>query len=148
MHIVIDFDGTCVAHDFPRIGKDIGAVPVLKAIIGKGHKLVLSTMRSNNQKVALEGCDPVITKTHGPWLDEAVKWFADNEIPLYGIQTNPTQKHWTTSPKAFGQLMIDDAALGCPLVYPDASPDGSHTDERPYIDWVAVEKLLTIQGIL
>jgi hypothetical protein len=29
MYIVIDFDGTCVAHEFPKVGKDIGAVPVL-----------------------------------------------------------------------------------------------------------------------
>lgn len=28
--IGIDFDGTVVTHDFPKIGKDIGAVPVLK----------------------------------------------------------------------------------------------------------------------
>lgn len=31
LYIGIDFDGTCVTHDFPRIGKDIGAQPVLKA---------------------------------------------------------------------------------------------------------------------
>ena len=29
MDILIDFDGTCVAHEFPKVGKDIGAVPVL-----------------------------------------------------------------------------------------------------------------------
>lgn len=144
MHIVIDFDGTCVAHEFPNVGKDIGAVPVLRALVAKGHKLVLSTMRSNNQKVTLDGVDPVITKTHGPWLDLAVKWFADNEIPLYGIQINPTQKHWTTSPKAYGQLIIDNSALGCPLLY----SDGSWPEEYPHVDWITVQKLLTIQGIL
>jgi hypothetical protein len=32
-------------------------------------------------------------------LGDAIKWFKDNDIPLYGVQTNPTQKHWTTSPK-------------------------------------------------
>jgi hypothetical protein len=30
MDICIDFDGTCVTHEFPNIGKDIGAIPVLK----------------------------------------------------------------------------------------------------------------------
>ena len=30
MIIAIDFDGTCVTHDFPRVGSDIGAIPVLK----------------------------------------------------------------------------------------------------------------------
>lgn len=28
--IGIDFDGTVVTHDFPKIGKDIGAVTILK----------------------------------------------------------------------------------------------------------------------
>ena len=26
MIIAIDFDGTCVTHEYPKIGKDIGAV--------------------------------------------------------------------------------------------------------------------------
>ena len=25
MYIGIDFDGTCTTHDFPKVGKDIGA---------------------------------------------------------------------------------------------------------------------------
>ena len=36
----IDFDGTCVTHEFPNIGKDIGAVPVLRDIVAAGHKLI------------------------------------------------------------------------------------------------------------
>jgi len=35
MDIVIDFDGTCVTHDFPRVGKDIGAEPVLRKLYKK-----------------------------------------------------------------------------------------------------------------
>ena len=46
MFIAIDFDGTCVTHDYPEVGKDIGAVPVLKRLIDAGHKLILHTMRS------------------------------------------------------------------------------------------------------
>jgi len=33
MEICIDFDGTCVTHEFPKVGKDIGAVPVLKKLV-------------------------------------------------------------------------------------------------------------------
>ena len=39
MIIAIDFDGTCVYHDYPYVGKDIGAVPVLKELVAAGHKL-------------------------------------------------------------------------------------------------------------
>ena len=59
MIIAVDFDGTCVTHEFPKVGKDIGAVPVLKKLIEKGHKIILYTMRShpdkNNQGKTLSG---------------------------------------------------------------------------------------------
>lgn len=47
--VVLDFDGTVLTHDFPELGKDIGAIPVLKKIVANGHKLVLFTMRSDEQ---------------------------------------------------------------------------------------------------
>ena len=39
-----------------------------------------------------------------------------NDIELFGVNNNPTQKDWTDSPKAYGHIYIDDAAIGCPLV--------------------------------
>jgi hypothetical protein len=126
--IAVDFDGTCVTHEFPEIGKPIGAQARLKELLAAGHKLVLFTMRSDQQKRA--------------YLSEAVKWFMDRDIPLYGIQENPTQKSWTTSPKAYAQLYIDDAALGIPLIH---QPDYS---DRPFVDWKAVKSLLVERGIL
>jgi len=50
------------------------------------------------------------------YLTDAVQWFSDNDILLYGIQKNPTQHIWTISPKAYGNLIIDDAGLGIPQV--------------------------------
>lgn len=59
MIIAVDFDGTCVTHEFPEVGKDIGAVPVLRELVEKGHKIILYTMRShpdkNNQSKTLSG---------------------------------------------------------------------------------------------
>jgi hypothetical protein len=140
MIIILDFDGTCVTHEFPDIGKDIGAVPVLKKLIAKGHKLVLFTMRSNvyNPK----SNDPDILDELDNYLDHAINWFIKHDIPLYGIQTNPTQYSWTTSPKAYGHLIIDDTALGCPL-----KTDLS-ISPRPFIDWQRVEEMLYKQCIL
>jgi len=123
MDIVIDFDGTVVMHSYPKIGKGIGAVSILKKLIENGHKLILFTMRSDKQ------------------LNEAVNWFKENEIPLYGIQKNPTQQNWATSPKAYGQLIIDDAALGAPLIYDKT------IHPRPFIDWVEVDKILQKMGL-
>jgi len=76
------------------------------------------------------------------YLSYAVKLFEENDITLYGIQTNPTQKAWTSSPKAYGQLIIDDAALGCPMIYDkDVHPRG-------FVDWGKVEVLLNEKGLV
>ena len=122
--IAVDFDGTCVTHAYPFIGKDIGSVPVLKDLVDRGHQLILWTMRSGKQ------------------LEEAVDWFSDNEIPLFGVQRNPTQDTWTTSPKAYAQLYIDDAALGCPLSW---NPELS---DRPFVKWESVRKYFEDNQIL
>jgi len=140
MDICIDFDGTCVAHEYPEIGKDIGAIPVLKELTENGHRLILFTMRSDRKKKKKVGGLEMIVEENV--LTEAVKWFADNDIPLYGIQKNPTQRFWTSSPKAYGHLYIDDANLGCPLIIDDAEAD------RPYVDWVRIREMLVEKGIL
>lgn len=143
MDIIIDFDGTCVTHEFPNIGKEIGAVPVLQELVKNGHNLILFTMRSDLEQKKIDPfVNPRIINAQGKHLANAVKWFVKNEIPLYGIQTNPTQKSWTSSPKAYGQLIIDDAALGCPLKF-----DKSFSD-RPFVNWESVRALLVSHGLL
>lgn len=139
--IAIDFDGTCVTHDFPNVGKDIGAVPVLKRLVEAGHRLILYTMRSNcvNNTGASQEFPEVVNGNH---LDDAINWFKENGIGLWGIQTNPEQKAWTTSPKCYAQLYIDDAALGAPL---KRDPEMS---DRAFIDWGAVEGILELDGVL
>lgn len=140
MEICIDFDGTCVTHEFPKVGKDIGAIPVLNKIADAGHNLILFTMRSDIEVVTSN--DYGIHKQAGEYLTDAVNWFIDNHIPLHGVNVNPTQHTWTKSPKAYGQLYIDDAALGCPLLY---NPEIS---DRPFVDWAKVEEMLKSIGVL
>jgi len=137
--IVIDFDGTCVTHDFPKVGKDIGAVPVLKRLVEAGHNLILFTMRSDISNPTSK--DPDIHCQGGKYLTDAVNWFKKHDIPLYGIQSNPDQKSWTTSPKAYGHLIIDDAALGCPLKFDE------NISNRPFVDWEKVQQYLDWAGI-
>jgi hypothetical protein len=128
MDILIDFDGTVVTKIWPQkgLGKDIGAQYVLKRLIREEHRLVLFTMRSHKD----EG------------LQEALDWFKDNEIPLYGIQSHPEQLAWTDSPKAYGDLIIDDTALGIPLI------ENISMSVNPYVDWKSVEILLEKKNIL
>lgn len=130
MEIAIDFDGTCVTHDHPKIGKDIGSASVLKKLVEKGHFLILYTMR----------CDSKVKSTSG--LTDAIKWFKDNSIPLYAVGYNPTQREWTQSNKCYAQLYIDDSALGIPLKF------NAKISDKSFVDWKKVEKLLIKQCIL
>jgi len=132
----VDFDGTCVTHDYPEIGHDIGSVPVLKKLVANGHKLILFTMRSD---APFQKKDGTICRNG---LKDAVKWFADNDIPLYGIQKNPTQHIWSSSPKSYAQIMIDDSALGCPLIFDETLSD------RPFVDWVKIEEMLKERNLI
>jgi hypothetical protein len=118
MIIAIDFDGTCVTHDYPEVGRDIGAAEVIRKFVARGDKIILFTMRS------------------GMPLMDACAWFLRNGIELFGVNENPEQHTWTKSPKPYAHLYIDDAALGVPLKYPDPNGLG-----RPWVDWERVAEL-------
>jgi hypothetical protein len=128
MDILVDFDGTCTTHDFPNVGLEIGAPEVLRDLVLAGNRLILFTMRSDTSQ--------------GNYLKDTVNWFEENDIPLYGIQENPTQKTWTSSPKAYGQLIIDDICLGIPLKV------NLELSNRPFVDWTKCRVLMEELGIL
>lgn len=140
MIIAVDFDGTCVTHEFPYVGKEIGAAEVLKELTDKGHKIILFTMRSHpneiNQNRTIDG--NIISNDA---LQDAIDWFKKHDIPLFGVNENPTQKDWSSSPKPYAHIYIDDAALGVPLKQDSLS-------ERPYVDWDIVKYHLHAKNIL
>lgn len=120
----VDFDGTCVMHEYPKIGEDVPhAVNVLKRLNENQVKIILWTIRSEE------------------FLQDAVNWFIERQIEIWAVNKNPQQKFWSTSPKAYAPVYIDDAALGCPL---KLSADGS----RPFADWFEIERLLEEIGYL
>ena len=123
MDILIDFDGTCVTHEFPLVGKDIGAAQVLRDLVSNGHRLVLFTMRA-------EDCS----------IQPAIDWFAENGIALYAVQRHPEQHKFTSSPKALGDLMIDDTALRVKLY--------SCRLSRDCVDWQWAAAELQRRGLL
>jgi len=116
MYICVDFDGTIVDHCYPGIGEPVPeAIYWLKQLQNQGAKLILFTMRSD-------------TSHGGTLLSDAVKYLEDNGIRLHGVNHNPDQDGWTESPKAYGNIYVDDAAFGCPLIHPRGFI-------RPCVDW-------------
>ena len=122
--IAVDFDGTCVEHNYPAIGMDVeGAVEVLRTLNKHGHRIILNTMRS------------------GQRLETAVRWFRDRKIELWAVNRNPEQEQWTSSPKVYADIYIDDSALGCPLIFLEGV-------RRPVVNWSKVRQLLESDGII
>lgn len=136
MIIAVDFDGTVVehvnmVHKHPQLGQPVpGAIDALKSFQELGAKIILWTMRSERMN----------GQNH---IDIAVEYLHSNNILLYGINKNPTQYHWTLSPKVHADLVIDDIAFGCPLY----QPEGFVTR---CVDWrvvrPAIEELLRIHN--
>ena len=94
----IDFDGTVVTNAYPNIGRPIGAAPVLRQLVENGHRLILYTIRT------------------GKPLQDAIDWYQDNEIELYGVNHNPGQFSWAPdAKKIFFDLCLDDRNYGTPL---------------------------------
>lgn len=123
MYICVDFDGTIVDHRFPDIGAPVpGAIDWLKKLQKAGGLIILFTMRSDGRK-------------YGNVLSAAADYVEKNGVKLFGINENPDQAEWTSSPKAYGHLYIDDSAAGCPLIH----PEGFY---RPCVDWEAVGKMV------
>lgn len=135
MIILIDFDGSSVTHEYPQIGKDIGAAPVLRELVEVGHQLILWTMRSHVHTIKKHG--ETITV-----LQDAVNWFKENNISLFGINENPEQPRWTNSPKPLADLCIDDTNAGCPLMY-DLS-----ISKSPFVNWAEMRRELVERGFL
>lgn len=114
--ICVDFESTVCYRNYPEIGKENEhCIEVMKKWSDKYNVgWILNTMRDNET------------------LDNAVKWLEERGITLYGINVNPTQKLWTTSPKAYAKFYIDDKALGTPLIYEDGI--------KPRVDWKKIDE--------
>ncbi len=122
--IAVDFDGTCVEHDYPAVGMDVeGAVDTLRELNRRGHRIILYSMRSGDK------------------LDAAVRWFKERKIELWAVNSNPEQGEWTSSPKVYADLYIDDSALGCPIMFIDGV-------QRPVVKWDKVRTQLEYDGVL
>jgi hypothetical protein len=123
----IDFDGTCVCEDFPRVGPTVpGAVRVLKKLVDNGHRLIMWTARSNQQ------------------LEDAKNWFRDNGIELYAVNKDPHPlEGWPIPRKVIPAWYIDDRNLCTPMV--SMSYKGK---SYSVVDWEKIEEELVSKGLI
>ena len=99
MIIAVDFDGTIVTHDYPRIGKPIPfAIDTLKKLQADGHQLILWSVRE------------------GELLQEAVDYCQQKGLEFYAVNASfPEERQLSTADtprKIIADLYIDDRNLG------------------------------------
>jgi len=115
--IAVDFDGTIVEHDYPRIGKEmLFAFETLHALQKKGHKLILWTYR------------------YGNLLQEAVDYCRDNGIEFYAVNKSYPEEKFDgeVSRKINADIFIDDRNVGgfpgWGEIYQTLHPEGGNLD--------------------
>jgi hypothetical protein len=98
MIIAVDFDGTIVAHEYPKIGREIPfAIDTLKRLqADPDHLLVLWTVRE------------------GALLDEAVEFCRSRGLEFYAVNNNyPEESDKYPEPRKLkADVFIDDRNLG------------------------------------
>ena len=99
MIIAVDFDGTIIEHEYPKIGKEkIFATETLRQLINDGHRLILWTVRE------------------GKLLDEAVEWCRQRGVEFYAVNKDfPEEnisKNEQFSRKIKADVWIDDLNVG------------------------------------
>lgn len=96
MIIAVDFDGTIVEHEYPKIGKPIPfAIETLQMLHKDGHRLILWTVRE------------------GKLLQEAIDYCEQNGLFFYAANANYPEENRENAPrKLMADLFIDDRNLG------------------------------------
>jgi len=97
LKIAVDFDGTIVEHQYPKIGKDLlFAFETLRELQKHGALLILWTFRAGKE------------------LDEAVEYCSSKGIEFYAINKNYPEEVYddTISRKINADVFIDDKNVG------------------------------------
>ncbi len=97
MIIAVDFDGTIVEHEYPKIGKTkLFAFETLKALQKQNHTLILWTYRAGKE------------------LKAAVDFCKENGVEFYAINSNYPEEVFSDSisRKINADVYIDDRNVG------------------------------------
>ena len=100
MTIAVDFDGTIVEHEYPKIGREKPfATETLKMLIADHHRLILWSVRE------------------GELLEEAIQWCRDRGVEFYAVNKDFPEEQGTDNNQYFSRkvkadLFIDDRNIG------------------------------------
>ncbi len=143
MDILLDFDGTVVEHNYPKMGRcNFGCFEVIKKLQDAGHKIILNTYRADCKNGSLEEALKLINENH--WMlikDRSMR----NDFRLQPItefcknKIDPHPFDWEAI-KKYNKLFIDDIAYKMPL-------KKACMVEGNMVDWDELDKQFEVNGI-
>ena len=129
MKIAVDFDGTIVDHEYPKIGKTkLFAFETLKALQKRGDLLILWTFRSGKE------------------LQEAVEFCKQNGVEFYAVNKNYPEEIFddSISRKIEADIFIDDrnvgGFLGWSKIWQLLNPDEYTNDIKKQMENIPVKR--------
>lgn len=135
MIIYLDFDGTCVEHSYPMMGRyNAGCIEVLVKLQQAGHKIILNTYRVDISQESLE---------------QALKWFTNFWMFVpEGIELQPITEFTPSKiePAPWMEIyndsiFIDDIAANIPLIE-------ARMESNWMVNWKLIEKDLINNKII
>lgn len=148
MKIYLDFDGTVVEHDYPRMGRcNFGCVEVIKKLQDANHEIILNTYRADLGEEALKQAQKWLNEHYWMFVDKSLR----NSFELKPITQFTTNKIQPAPWKIFGQdkinisnnsIYIDDIATFIPLKPAVMVPNSL------MVDWEQVEQDLKKSNII
>ncbi len=132
MKIYLDFDGTIVEHEYPKMGRmNFGCLEVIKKLQNAGHEFILNTYRAD--------CNDGTLQQALDYLNNNVR-FEISPITQH-TKTKISPHPWDIKTAKERDFMhIDDIALHIPLK-PCAMISGS------MVDWDAMDKIFEENGL-
>jgi hypothetical protein len=136
MEIYLDFDGTVVEHQYPKIGRsNFGCLEIIKKLQDAGHEIILNTYRADCEDGTLEQAINVLNENHWKLEKDRIQPI----IKFCKSKIYPSPLNWEEI-KQTNILFIDDSAANTPLKKAVMS-------EGMMVDWDELDKQFEANGM-
>ena len=118
MKIYLDFDGTIVEHQYPKMGKpNFGCIEVIKKLQDAGHEIILNSYRADCNDGTLEEAQKLLNEQYLKLLKnpELIDHFRIEPITKFARNKLIPSKWDMELFKTKNLMFIDDKSAGIPL---------------------------------
>ena len=117
MKIYLDFDGTVVEHDYPKMGRcNYGCFEIIKKLQDAGHEIILNTYRSELDSKSLSDALTMINNRAYMFIKDRGKRDEFNLDPMKSTEKKIHPWPWDLDYYLSQKIaFIDDTSTGVPL---------------------------------